>query len=122
MFLSESQSAMLLRFASGENYVFHKNDAEDEIVRFLIGAGLVAARVDKGADWFELTQKGCATLSEVKEKATDKAEQKAHNRTQTQLAIANVLVSFVSFALGLVVEHYAGLVAFLSQLFGRGIN
>ena len=69
-----------------------------------------------------ITDKGNAALEAREGKRRQEAEDKRQQRFQNQISVAQVLVPFVTFVLGLVVEHYAGLVSGLAELLGRWVK
>lgn len=71
---------------------------------------------------YYITDKGNAALEARAEKRRQEAEDKRQQRFQNQISVAQVLVPFVTFVLGLVVEHYAGLVSGLAELLGRWVK
>lgn len=71
---------------------------------------------------WELTRKGEDALSEFEQDRQKQAEDKRQRRFQNQVSVAQVLVPFVTFLLGLVVEHYSGLVSGLAEFLGRWVK
>ena len=71
---------------------------------------------------YTISDQGRASLLELQQKRHEQAENKREHRVQKQLSIAQVLVPLVVFVLGLVVEHYAGLVSALSEFFRQWIK
>lgn len=71
---------------------------------------------------WELTHRGEDALSEFEQDRQKQAEDKRQRRFQNKVSVAQVLVPFVTFVLGLVVEHYAGLVSGLTELLGRWVK
>ena len=67
---------------------------------------------------YTISDKGRATLSEFEEKRRQQAQQKRQQRFDNKIAVAQVLVPFITFLLGLVVEHFAGIVAWVLSRFG----
>lgn len=65
-----------------------------------------------------ITLKGKDRLKQLQEEAADRAEKKRQTRLQNQLSVASILVNLVIFVVGLVVEHYTGLVELLIRLLG----
>lgn len=64
-----------------------------------------------------ITLAGKDRLKQLQNEASDRAEEKRQTRIQNQLSVASILVNLVTFTIGLIVEHYVGFIAFLSQLF-----
>lgn len=48
----------------------------------------------------------------------EQAEQKAQQRFQNKISVLQVLVPAVTFVLGLIVEHFTGLIGTLAKLLG----
>lgn len=55
---------------------------------------------------YALTDSGRAAVSEAKEKRNKEAADKAQQRFQNKISVAQVVVPVVTFILGLLVEHY----------------
>ena len=55
---------------------------------------------------YALTDSGRAAASEAKEKRNKEAADKAQQRFQNKISVAQVVVPVVTFILGLLVEHY----------------
>ena len=60
-------------------------------------------------NFYRISQLGCAALSEFEDMARQQAANKRQNATQNKLAVIGILVPLVTFLLGLVVEHFTGL-------------
>jgi hypothetical protein len=71
-----------------------------------------------------LTNAGISTLTAYREKQSlaaqrmekelqETAENKAQQRFQNKIAVAQVLVPLVTFILGLIAEHFCGIIEFL---------
>lgn len=60
-----------------------------------------------------ITPAGLAALQVFEEVAKQHAEDERQRRFQNKISVLNVLVPLATFFLGLLVEHYAGLVALL---------
>ena len=65
----------------------------------------------------QITQKGRAALEEAYQAAEQKAKDERQQRFDNKISIANVLVPLVTFLLGLVIEHYTGIVRLVLSLF-----
>lgn len=61
-------------------------------------------------------------ISEFEQKREQQAKDERDRRFNQKISIAQVLVPLVTFILGLVVEHYSGLVSALSEFLGRWIK
>lgn len=80
-----------------------RNLAEDGLVKDLNHDSVV----------FQITDRGLEALTVLKEMARKEAKQQAQQRFENKVSVASVLVPTVTFFIGLVVEHYAGLLRFL---------
>ena len=67
-------------------------------------------------EW-KITGAGEAALSEFEEERQKEAKNERQRRFQNKISVLNMLVPLVTFFLGLVVEHFAGLLDFLASLF-----
>lgn len=54
---------------------------------------------------------------EAAKEARDEAKQEKQQRFENKLAIANLLIPFITFILGLLAEHYSGMLEFFLKLF-----
>ena len=64
-----------------------------------------------------LTPKGQIRLDELTDKSEEKAENKAQQRFENKISVLNLLIPLVTFALGVVVEHYVSIVDWFFTLF-----
>ena len=71
---------------------------------------------------YSVSDKGRAMLLELQDSRRKEAEYKRQQRFQNQVSVAQVLIPLVTFVLGLIVEHYAGLISGFSEVFGRWIK
>ena len=71
---------------------------------------------------YSVSDKGRAMLLELQDSRRKEAEDNRQQRFQNQVSVAQVLVPFVTFLLGLVVEHYSGLVSGLAEFLGRWVK
>ena len=69
-------------------------------------------------DTWTITPAGEDALSEFEKARRKESEDKRQQRFQNQISVAQVLVPLITFILGLIVEHYAGLVSGLSEFLG----
>lgn len=135
--LTTQQRAMLERLEHGFAWEWHKDPQQDDVLRYLMGRGLCRAREDIRPGWLELTEAGKNLLRELREQeaaqsqkqaAEETAEAKrlqerhednanAERRYRTQNKIS-VVMPLVTFVLGLLVEHFAGVIQLVLSLFG----
>lgn len=64
-----------------------------------------------------ITDEGRKVLAAMKQELDEKAERKKQQSFQNKLSVANILVPFVTFFLGVMVEHWSGLVDLVIKLF-----
>ena len=68
------------------------------------------------ADTISITE-GRLALAAMNQELDEKAERKKQQSFQNKLSVANILVPFVTFFLGVIVEHWSGLVDLVIKLF-----
>lgn len=73
-------------------------------------------------DTWTITPAGEDALSEFEKARRKESEDKRQQRFQNQISVAQVLVPLITFILGLIVEHYAGLVSGLTEFLGRWVK
>ena len=69
------------------------------------------------ADTLSITDEGRLALAAMNQELDEKAERKKQQSFQNKLSVANILVPFVTFFLGVMVEHWSGLVDLVIKLF-----
>lgn len=69
------------------------------------------------ADTISITDEGRLALAAMNQELYEKAERKKQQSFQNKLSVANILVPFVTFFLGVMVEHWSGLVDLAIKLF-----
>ena len=69
------------------------------------------------ADTISITDEGRLALAAMNQELDEKAERKKQQSFQTKLSVANILVPFVTFFLGVMVEQWSGLVDLVIRLF-----
>lgn len=69
------------------------------------------------ADTISITDEGRLALAAMNQELDEKAECKKQQSFQNKLSVANILVPFVTFFLGVMVEHWSGLVDLVIKLF-----
>lgn len=65
-----------------------------------------------------ITIKGLERLEQLEQEAIDKAKQEKQQSFQNKVSVAAVLVPLITFILGVVIEHYAGLISLVGKIFG----
>lgn len=68
-------------------------------------------------DTISITDEGRLALAAMNQELDEKAERKKQQSFQNKLSVANILVPFVTFFLGIMVEHWSGLVDLVIKLF-----
>lgn len=122
---TDEQIAMLERVQNGLLWKWHIDEKSDEVLYFLMDSpACVQARADIHPDLLVLTERGKAELQtchnmrkQTENEAQEKANSKRQQRFQNKIAVAQVLVPAVTFIIGLLVEHFAGLVRWFVSLF-----
>ena len=71
---------------------------------------------------YTIADKGLALLQQMEKAREKEAEDKRQRRFQNQVSVAQVLVPAITFVLGLIIEHYAGLISAFSEFLGRSVK
>lgn len=133
--LTNKQINMLFRLENGMVWTWHIHPEEDNILLFLMDHNLCMAREDIAPGMLCLTQDGeialeryrkqtagqakkqanyeAAEAKRLQERNEDRADQERRYRTQNKIA---VIMPLVTFALGMITEHFSG---FLGSLISR---
>lgn len=122
IYMTEKQLSMLNRFQNGSVYHFWDDPQADEVVRYLMDNGLCIAREDIAPDMIMLTEKGKAVLDGENKRSNKERKHEANQRFQNQVSVAQVLVSCITFILGLIVEYHAGLIPLILDFLGRWVE
>ncbi len=69
------------------------------------------------AAFYGLSDKARAAISEFERIREKEAEDKRQQRFQNKVSVVSAVMPFITFVLGLLVEHFAGVIRFLSSLF-----
>ena len=95
--------------------------------QLLLDAGFIepcATDVDFGEGYFQIfdsayriTETGMDELRAFEKKSDEDAKQEKQRRFGNKLSVLNLLIPLITFIIGLLCEHYAGIVAFLTDLF-----
>lgn len=135
MFTNE-QAEMLGRLENGMVWVWFQSEREDAILHYLMDKGLCTSREDIAPGQMALTEAGCAALAglrkqhaeqtkherekeraeavRLKERQQDHADEERRYRTQNKIAI---IMPLVTFALGMLVEYFYGVLRFIFSVF-----
>lgn len=120
---TEKQYRLMERLSPG--ILFDEmTDGERAILAFLDRENLAEPRAyQKDGLWF-LSQNGEAELgryhselASMEQVAHDKADSKKQKRFENKIAVLNLLVPFVTFILGLLAEHYVGIITTILGFF-----
>lgn len=114
--LTDEQIRMLKCAARGMEFSNWESH-DGEIMRYLMSEGLVASDCQVSPNYFHATQKGLAKLSEIENASAHKAKQEAQQRFQNKISVASVLVPAITFILGLITEHFSGVIGILAKMF-----
>ena len=117
MMLTPSQYDLLLPFRNQPMHFI--DDALPDEYRLLEQRGFIKAGWAESGDIIEwsITPLGLAALERFEHCREKDAKQERQQRFQNKISIASVLVPLVTFFLGILVEHFAGIVAFVLSLF-----
>lgn len=66
----------------------------------------------------KITPAGTDALQEFKEERRKQAQDEKQQRFENQVSVANLLIPLVTFILGLLVEHFSGVINLLLKLLG----
>lgn len=69
------------------------------------------------SDVYKLTDSGAYLYEQLKEERKQASKQESQQSFDNKISVASLLVPFVTFILGLLVDHYTDLVSFLLSLF-----
>lgn len=130
---TQKQYALMEKLSDG--LIFDCLDTpEKEILSYLESAGIAAPNVQIADGYWHLSQEGMRILqqyqneqaaklevlqrrlSDAQEKAKEKAEQKRQQRFENKIAVANLLIPFITFVLGIAAEHYVGVIGGIQWL------
>ncbi|MCD8384633.1 MAG: hypothetical protein LUC39_06700 [Clostridiales bacterium] len=133
MSISEKNAAVLFRIrAAGACEAADLSPDETERAEYLAGLELLkeehhSPRSVGGGDCFaplmvaevryRLTPKGEDALAAFEQVHQEKTEAKRQQRFENQVSVASVLVPLITFVLGLIVEHMAGIVGWVISFF-----
>ena len=134
--LTDEQIKMLESLENGTSWEWFQSPKADEILHFLVDSGYCTAREDIALGWICPTEQGKAALARYRIESAEAAQRKSDDqareakrlqerhedqtneerryRTQNKISIRMPLVTFV---LGLLVEHFYGIVSFCFSVF-----
>ena len=70
-----------------------------------------------GSDTVKITSTGRIAYEAAKEERQQQTKNERQQRFDNKISVASVLIPLITFVLGLTVEHFSGLVAWLVSLF-----
>lgn len=115
----------LLHEAALREWVKHNDHRipRNEVSGFLYQAGLIEMNThDPGRGSFRVTARSKSYLNYIDQYRESEEKKDRQQRFQNQVSVASVLVPAVTFVLGLVVEHFTGLVSFILEFLRNGIE
>lgn len=130
MTFTSDQISLIEKLEKGLNYS-QLSENEQRIIWFLDSLGIAQPRADISDGFYELSEYGKQALAEhrkakddelaqrqlMEQVAAEKAEQKRQQRFENKIAVANLLIPLITFFLGILVEHYARILDWLTSLF-----
>ena len=122
--LSDADYQALLPFRGAEPYCGELDARQQHLAeQKLIESTIVKSKAISGVlQFYEtgwiITVAGQDALSAYEKKSAQDTESKRQQRFQNKVSVASVLVPFITFILGLVVEHYSGLISLLLNFLG----
>lgn len=66
---------------------------------------------------FKLTNSGADVFEQIQEEREKASKQESQQRFDNKISVASLLVPFITFILGLLVDHYTNLVSFILKIF-----
>lgn len=69
------------------------------------------------SNFFKLTLSGAEVFEQIQEERTKESKQESQQRFDNKISVASLLIPFVTFILGLLVDHYTNIVSFVISLF-----
>lgn len=69
------------------------------------------------SNFFKLTLSGAEVFEQIQEERTKESKQESQQRFDNKISVASLLIPFVTFILGLLVDHYTNIVSFIISLF-----
>ena len=73
--------------------------------------------VEFSRKWVALSPAGEDAILEFEQRCDEQAQKERQQRFDNKIAIASILVPLITFILGLVVEHFAGIMSLFLSLF-----
>ena len=124
---TDEQYTIIERLEAGLNY-WNLSEDQQWILRYLQDKGIAQPRSDIADGHYLLTEFGKRILfarserqlkeSQESAKITSyEAKQEKQQRFENKIAIANLLVPFITYILGILTEHYTGIIGFFLRLF-----
>lgn len=123
--MTEYEYNLLLKYRGG---LYTGSKITDEIRHFrklgYIEASSYSSECDRDEIYinptaWKLTLAGESALSEFEQEREQHAQNERERRFNRKIAIAQVLIPLITFLLGLLVEHYAGIVSAIVSAFAH---
>lgn len=114
--MSPEQIQMLKRALNGVD-LRPCTQEEKDIVRFLQAQGLCEKSASLNQTIMYASQAGKAYLSSQEEILKQQAKNERQQRFDNKISVLSVLVPLITFLIGILLEHWVGLVDFLISLF-----
>lgn len=114
--MTERQIEVLKMSVNGVHYYDDLQGHDRGVLMYLADENLVYTKALSPPIYF-ITEKGRAKLKALENEAKQEAESKRQQRFENKISVLNVLVPAVTFVLGLLVEHFSGLVEWVVSFF-----
>lgn len=86
------------------------------LIRALHKSGVLSGDLSAYGSVF-ISDDGRLRLRHLQHEAEEQAKQERQQRFDNKIAVANILVPLITFVLGILVEHYAGILSWILSLF-----
>lgn len=138
---TDTQISMMQYFRGGAEWRWYKDPIRDETIRYLLSQGILASNIPVGGmDYYVLSELGQSKLDEIteqrrkadqdrrdkqtaeakrlEERRQDRADEERRHVENKKVTIqAAILTAALSFASGLIVEYFTGIISFVVGLF-----
>lgn len=114
--MTKRQIEVLKMSVSGVHYYDDLQGHDRGVLMYLADENLVYTKALNPPVYF-ITEKGKAKLKELEDESKQEAENKRQQRFENKISVLNILVPAATFVLGLLVEHFSGLIELVASLF-----
>lgn len=114
--MTQEQIEMLKRSLSGVDLLLC-NQEEKAIVRFLISQGLCEKPVALNQTVIYTSEAGKAYLHSQEQILEQQAKNERQQRFDNKISILSVLIPLITFIIGVLIEHWVGLIDSFLSLF-----